>query len=315
MQGRIMISSRISKTTATQMALSNLNKSYNRLADLQDQMSSGKQLRRPSDGPADTVTTLGHRIELRRNEQLDRNASDAKGWLDTTDSTLQGTNTLLRRARDLTTQALNGATGPEARKVIAQEVRQLRDSLMATANTTFNQRPIFAGTATVSQAVNPATGAPMAAGPEFSNRVLRPLAAGETTEVNVTLAEGFGTHIGTAGGDYNGDIFEALDRLATDLDNNNVGTTGARQALTSIDNASNRVGQALAFIGARARRVDDVKSRNLLLQQQLTGQISELEDVDLAKVTVQLRSQEVAYQAALSATAKVLTPTLVDFLR
>jgi flagellar hook-associated protein 3 FlgL len=310
-----MIASRISKATATQLSLTNLNKSYTRLADLQDQMSSGKQLRRPSDGPADTVTTLGHRSSLRRYEQLDRNASDAKGWLETADSVLQGSNATIRRVRDLALQGLNGSAGAASRDVIAQELRQLRDSLVAMGNTAYQNRPIFGGTTTLTQAVNSTTGAPLGAGAEFTSRIRRPLSDGETIEVNVTLNEAYGTYVGTPGGNYNGNLFEVVDRLITDFEANDVSNTGARQVLDALDLASERIGQSLAFVGARSRRVDDVIARNALTRQQLTSQVSELEDVDLAEVSLKLKSQEVAYQAALAATARVLTPTLVDFLR
>jgi flagellar hook-associated protein 3 FlgL len=41
----------------------------------------------------------------------------------------------------------------------------------------------------------------------------------------------------------------------------------------------------------------------------------EVENVDLTKVQVDLRLQEVAYRAALATTRRVLQPSLVDFLR
>ena len=42
---------------------------------------------------------------------------------------------------------------------------------------------------------------------------------------------------------------------------------------------------------------------------------SQIEDIDLPKAILELQMQTVAYQAALGATAKVLQPTLLDFLR
>jgi flagellar hook-associated protein 3 FlgL len=47
----------------------------------------------------------------------------------------------------------------------------------------------------------------------------------------------------------------------------------------------------------------------------LTTSLSALEDVDLAKATIDLSAQEVAYQAALSATARLVQPSLAEFLR
>jgi flagellar hook-associated protein 3 FlgL len=42
---------------------------------------------------------------------------------------------------------------------------------------------------------------------------------------------------------------------------------------------------------------------------------TQVEGVDLPSALVDLQLQEMAYQAALGATAKALQPTLLDFLR
>lgn len=45
------------------------------------------------------------------------------------------------------------------------------------------------------------------------------------------------------------------------------------------------------------------------------SQLSDVEDIDLPKTTTELQLQQAAYQAALAATARVLQPSLVDFLK
>ena len=47
----------------------------------------------------------------------------------------------------------------------------------------------------------------------------------------------------------------------------------------------------------------------------LQNQLSTIENADLAETTVELKLQEVAYQAALGATSRVMQPSLLDFLR
>jgi flagellar hook-associated protein 3 FlgL len=43
--------------------------------------------------------------------------------------------------------------------------------------------------------------------------------------------------------------------------------------------------------------------------------VSDVEDIDLPKTISDMQLQQVAYQAALAAGAKVVQPSLVDFLR
>ncbi len=57
--------------------------------------------------------------------------------------------------------------------------------------------------------------------------------------------------------------------------------------------------------------MSDVSSQQLTIKGQLTG----VEDIDMASVIMNLQMQEVTYQGALSAGAKVLQPTLLDFLQ
>jgi flagellar hook-associated protein 3 FlgL len=47
----------------------------------------------------------------------------------------------------------------------------------------------------------------------------------------------------------------------------------------------------------------------------LKSSLSDVEDVDLAAATIDLQTQQVAYQAALAATGKTIQPSLLDFLR
>ena len=71
---------------------------------------------------------------------------------------------------------------------------------------------------------------------------------------------------------------------------------------------------ARTSVGAKINRLE---RRSLELQDEklnLTQQLADLEDVDVAEVTVDLQSQEVAYRAALSVGAKLMQPSLLDYL-
>lgn len=307
-----MLSSRISNQMATQLSRGNLTNAYARLVDLQRQISSGKQIFKPSDAPADTIRTLTHRSDLRRNTQYERNAQDAEGWLATIDNTLVTAQTYINKVRDLVIRGKDGSQATN-RDVIADEVDQLRLSLIALGNTTYAGRAVFAGTGDTQQTFNGTTGAPLAAVNLLEVR--RPVADGETLVVNANNVETFGTYIGTAGGTYTGSLFEVLEKISTDLRNDDLSATGLEAALGALDTARQRMGIVQSSAGAKTRRVDDVLSRNLNLDGDLRHAISELEDVDMAKVLLDLKVQESNYQAALSVTARVIQPSLVDFLR
>ena len=57
---------------------------------LQEQLSSGRQVTRPSDSPVATVSAMQYRSQLRQTDQYARNAQDGLGFLGATDQTLTG---------------------------------------------------------------------------------------------------------------------------------------------------------------------------------------------------------------------------------
>jgi flagellar hook-associated protein 3 FlgL len=72
---------------------------------------------------------------------------------------------------------------------------------------------------------------------------------------------------------------------------------------------------AQASVGARSNRVQSLQQTANDRQVDLQSQLSEVEDIDLPKTITDMTLQQTAYQAALGATAKVIQPSLMDFLR
>jgi flagellar hook-associated protein 3 FlgL len=297
-----MTAFRITQRSISARTTANLQSSLQRMSKTQEQLSSGKLIRRPSDSPVGTVSALRWRSEIRQTEQYVRNGEDALGWLGYADRMLTSSLDQVRRARDLTLQGANGSNGPNEREAIALEIEALRDSLIGIANSQHIGRPLFGGTANVTQPYD-ADGIYVAvpAGPEV---VARTIGAGDNVRVNITGPEVFGPE--------GNNLFQTLTQIASDLrtDPANLGA-----GLTAIDERMRGITDALGEIGARYNRVEIMKNRATEQISALRGSLSEVEDIDLPGTIMDLQLQETAYKAALSATARVLQPSLVDFLR
>ena len=85
--------------------------------------------------------------------------------------------------------------------------------------------------------------------------------------------------------------------------------------LTRIDAVSKQMLSALADVGTRYGRVEGALTTLTSTNLDNTAALSEVENVDIAKAVMDLQMAEVAHQAALGATARVLQPSLIDFLR
>ena len=67
-------------------------------------------------------------------------------------------------------------------------------------------------------------------------------------------------------------------------------------------------------MGTRYAQLETGKELNMARFGSLESQRADVEDVDLSKVILELKSQEIAYQTALAVTARALQPTLMSFL-
>jgi flagellar hook-associated protein 3 FlgL len=303
---------RIPSTTGGMLMNTNLQASYRKLTNLQERLSSGKQITMPSDDPAGAVAALSTRSHLARAQQHERNASDAKAWLDTADSTMMSMQTNLQRVRDLTIQSRNGAIDQKGRDAIATEIDQITATMVQLGNARYGDRSIFSGTGNTQSPLQP-NGQPIGAANDAA--VMRSMAPGVDVQVNTTVTPLYGTWVGTAGGDYAGNTFEVLIKLANDIRNPGGPGSNVAAGQGALDDSMARIGNVQANLGARAKRVEDIVARNIGVSQELTRVLSDIEDIDLPRTIIDMQTQQMAYQAALAVTAKVIQPSLVDFLR
>lgn len=290
---------RITHRSLTQTSLAGLQGNLDRMQQLQQKLSSGKEISRPSDDPSGAIGVMQIRSEMSRAEQYARNADDGLAWLGTADAALQDVNTNLQRARDLTLTAMNGSIGQEGRNAMAVELDNIREQVLTSSNTTYLGRPVFGGTSA-------ATTAYAADGTWTGNdtAVSRNLAPGVSVEVSISGQQAFGP-----AGD---DVAVVLAEIA-DLMRNN--PAGIPAALDRLDTRMAGVREAMSTVGARYNRVETVRAAGEGRAASLDNRLNELEGVDLPATIMELQMQEVAYQSALGATARVLQPSLMDFLR
>src|SRR4051794_587332 len=141
-----MAVTRVTQHMMSSHSMDAMQTSLSRLAKLQEQLSTGRVLNRPSDSPADTTSAMRIRSSLTDVKQYARNAADGDAWLGQIDSALTSATDQVRRARDLALQGANqGAMGPAAREALATEVDQIREGVLTTANATYLGRPVFGG--------------------------------------------------------------------------------------------------------------------------------------------------------------------------
>jgi flagellar hook-associated protein 3 FlgL len=290
---------RMPNSMVTTTSLLALQQSYAKLTDLQSEASSLKRITKPSDAPADTVSAMQLHAGIDRNDQFTRNLSDAQGWLGNADNALTGTVTQLQRVNDLVVQASNASLDANARAGIASEIDSIRQQIIGLANTSYAGRPIFAGTAGGTVAYN-ASGQYVG----VSSPVERNIAPGQRIQVNVNGDTVFGSP--------GSDLFTTLSQISNAVRND---PTQLNTLQAQLGTQTTQVQGQLALVGSQFSRVQSMQSQNTSNGLTMKQNLSSIEDADVAEVMVKLQAQQVAYQAALAATAKAITPSLTDFLR
>jgi flagellin-like hook-associated protein FlgL len=292
---------RITSRAVAVTSLQGLNRNLESVARLQQQLTSGKLISKPSDDPTGTNRSMQLRSGQAALEQQSRNISEARTWLEGTDTALQTMIERTRRVRDLTLQGMNtGSTSPASRQALATEVASLREGMIALANDKLQGRPLFGGITAGAQAYD-ASGAWLGDDGATVDRLISDV---ERLPVNTSGLAAFGP-----AGD---DLFAVVGRVSGNL---TADPTALGTDLEDLDVALDRMLTALADVGARAARLDAAEQVNGDRSLALAGQRAQVEDIDLPKTIMELQMQQVGYETALAATAKVIQPSLIDYLR
>jgi len=272
-------------------------------------LSSGKVLRKPSDDPIKVARVMSHTTALARNEQYQKNIQAAKSWMGITEDSLEMISEVMQRARELALAGANGTMPDNARRAIAMEIDELTDVLVQMGNSSYEGRYIFSGfkTRTV---------------PFSRDKGL--LAEGAQTSVDYHGDQGsisweVAPHV-TIRGNIDGSelfmenkIFQFMERLAQGL------LDGDNEVIeASIGNLSDALDHILdkrATIGAIVNGLDITMEKYLSEKINFMELRSRLEDIDFAEAYMNFAVMENIYRASISTGARVIQPSLLDFLR
>lgn len=291
---------RVTHQTLMLSAQRNLQAGAAKMAELQDKAQTLTKISKPSDDPVAAADAMQVRAQQRATEQHGRNIDNGDGWLTAADSAISTSTALLNRVRDLTIQGANdGAMSPEAKEAVAAELDGLKQDLLNQANSRYLGRSVFAGSSDAAQAFAADGSYDGVPGGEVQRRV----AADLTIRVDTDGAAVFGS-----GPDS---VFSVIDRISADLRSGvNV---GAR--ISEIDTRAKALIAGQSDIGARQAQMGRAAEGNALMKNNLEAQRAGIEDADLSQAILDLKLQDVSYQAALAITGKVLPNTLMDYLR
>lgn len=290
------------------VTLQNLKKPIRRILENQTQLASGKRINRHADDPLGSGEVQKYKSQLANVRQYQKNIRDGLTLLQQTELALNRLESNLIRAKALTVQAANASNSRENREIIAQEINQILEEVLSVANTQFRDRYLFAGRNTTSRPfveVRDEQGRieSLTLSADNSGEIFREIDRGVTIAVNIPGDDIFNLSTGP---------FATLLDLREALEKNDI--EGIKKSLDAIDNVLDLSLSARTRIGARMQRMQNVLESQENTEINLIDITAQIEDADIAELTMKLAGNELSYRSAIGAAGRILQTSLVDIL-
>ena len=330
---------RVSENSSQGILRYSLNKSREKLEELQLKGTTLKNINRPSDDPSSNVELLTINSRLHDNGQYLRNIDQAKLQLNITEKSLEQLTDIMVKAKEIAIAQASDLYNPETRKNVAYEVQQLRNQALAISNKRLGQRYIFSGSKSLQR--------PFADSGEY---------LGDRGKMNLEVAKDFFVPINLHGhevfrpgvdaqlprpikGNREENLIPPLSpaRDLASTEEKNIGFQSSRGLFYQLDQFMAALeSNDVALIQALLERFDDSIDRLVTLRTQvgsivnsiensrqmlesdnvdLATRKSTLEDADVAELVSDVARQKHILEASYKAGQGLLNQSLLNFLK
>jgi flagellar hook-associated protein 3 FlgL len=287
---------RVANKTIYDSVKYNLGSIYEELNKANEIATTGKRINNLSDDPVGLTQSLNIRSNLANIEQMGRNISYGNSWLTASESAMTSVQNIISDTKVLCIQMANATIGPEQRSLAAGTVQNMLDEIVSLGNTDVAGNYIFAGSKT--------DNVPFDQDGTYN---------GDNNLFSIKISKNSTVEIGSDGQAVFGNIFNTLFDLKTALETNDLG--GIQDAMGNLDGHFDDISAKISDVGSKMNRME-IKDR---IYQDLnfsnTERLSKIEDADIAEAIMNVKAAELTYQTALASSSRVMTLTLMDYLK
>lgn len=274
---------------------------------LTDELSSGLRVGSLSDDPIAASANVQLNSSLARLDSFVQSSSGVQSQLQVTDGALGEVVSHVTSALSLAVSATNGTLSSSNLAAIAKQLSDIRDSVVALANTSYQGTYVFAGSqgGTRPFALDATTTPPTAVYSGDAVRQTFETPDGQSVQTNVP-----GSSIFTATG---ADLLGTLNKLVAEVSSGN--TTSVAADSSSLTNALATVSTQRSTIGSSLSRLTVTSGYAQSQQAQLHARQSALLSAAPEQVATDLKTAEVQHQALLSVEAALSQQNLFSYLK
>ena len=318
--------------------LNGMTTNLNNMQTLNKQLTSGKEISRPSDNPYKVARSMQLNTDINTNKQYNENIKDTINWLNTTDTALGQVTNVIQRVRELMVSSGNASYGSNEQKAISDEINQRIEEVAQILNSNFDGKYVFGGTKTSSKPlgsdIDGLTGNTYL---YFVDKSGNKLDLEDTstytknqlemlgTKMNIEISQGVEMEYNVTAKEVlickndNGkqvNLMNLLSNITSNLKSSNssdrVKVVG--ENLADIDSVVSNLLKLRAEVGAKQNRMDSAQTKNEDENYNMTDILSKTEDIDFTEKTIEFTIAQTVYQASLQICAQVLPKSLLDYL-
>ena len=321
------------RITNASMVRSHLYDTQNNLTNMSkinQQISTGKVINTVSDDPHKAIKIMNINNEIKYTEKYNSNIDETVGWMNTTDGALESTGNLLNEIKETILKVGNGTYSQNEMKSLNADINEKIKQLADTLNSTYGGKYLFGGSSV--------DDAPITENPdgtvklEFSkdkngqtipntDDLKADISSGINIDYNISVGEILNIKDGN-GNTVN--LLDEINNLSTLMNNiaNGDEQTAAKAKETllndtkgKIDTLFDHVVNERTSLGVRVSTAEKIKELNDEDILNIQDVLSKTQDTDVVEKFIELKSAEMIYQASIQVGAKLIQPTILDYIR
>jgi flagellar hook-associated protein 3 FlgL len=332
---------RVTNQMMSRNVVNNIQNNMSKLDKTNDKLSKGTKINTPGDDPTGAVKSMAYKTTLNEINKFSNNAQNAKNFLNYTDVALGQVGDVIQRVRELTVQATTETFEQTARDSMAAEVNELIDQVVSISSSKIGDKYIFSGFNTLEQPFVVKRGKDLMKeegiepslvdvnGQKRENvnleNIVRVDYKGDDGKLLAEVDKGIVVEYNVPGNrvftNKDNNLIDTMIRLRNEILKGNTvedkanSTTTVNGELGNLDKALDLVLKSRSEVGAKMKRMDEVDQRLRDNKLSITDLLSKTIDTDITETINDLKVQESVQRMSLSVGAKIIQPTLVDFLR
>ena len=323
------------RITNASMVRSHLYDTQNNLTNMSkinQQISTSKVINTVSDDPHKAIKIMNINNEIKYTEKYNYNIDESVGWMNTTDGALDNVGNLLGEIKETILKVGNGTYSQNEMKSLNEDMNEKIKQLADTLNSTHGGKYLFGGSsvddAPITVIENPDGTVKLEFSKDKNGQTIPntdDLKADISSGINIDYNISVGEILNIKDGNGNTvNLLDEINNLSTLMNNiaNGDEQTAAKAKETllndtkgKIDTLFDHVVNERTSLGVRVSTAEKIKELNDEDILNIQDVLSKTQDTDVVEKFIELKSAEMIYQASIQVGAKLIQPTILDYIR